>query len=444
MKKVLIIGLGRFGFLLAEILRSDFEVFAWSKKPKSDIAKKLGITWIDLESGIRECEVIFYCVPIGEFEKIILSHRRWLGSNGQKLIIDIQSVKVLPKKILQRSLPHNCQAILTHPLFGPTSVKENGLAGLKIMMEKFTANKVNYDFWKNYFRTKKLEIVEISAEDHDRLAANSQGVVFFMSKVLADFGFVPTKVDTFWAQQLGKIVYGAVGGDSQQLFIDLQTNNPFTKEMRIKLGKSMEKISLQLLPKRIDPKKVVIGIQGGKGSFNHQAVLAHLKEENITGFQLKFLFTSERVLSKLERGDIDFGLFAIQNSVGGLVDESIKAMAKHKFKIIKEFSIPINHFLMKRKDIHTEEIKKALTHSQVIRQCRQTLRDKYSWLEVVTGQGDLVDHALVAKRLAEGKLKKNLAVIGSSVLAELYNLEIIGRNLQDDSKNLTTFLLVSR
>lgn len=444
MKKVLIIGLGRFGTLLAEILKSDFEVFVWSKTKKIAQAKELGVTWIDLKSGISKCEVIFYCVPISEFEKVFLSHKKILAKAGDKLVIDIQSIKVLPKKILQKHLPKNCQAILTHPLFGPASVRENGLAGLRIMMEKFTADKENYLFWKNYFHSKKLQVIEISSKEHDRQAAVSQGVVFFLGKVLADFGFGKTKVDTFWAEQLQQIVHGAVGNDSQQLFIDLQTKNPFTKQMRINLSRSLERISRQLLPKRINQKKIIFGIQGGEGSFNHQAILSHVRSEKIKDYQIKFLFTSERVLSKLSRGDIDFGLFAIQNSVGGLVDESIFAMANHKFKIVKQISIPIQHFLMRRKDVANNDLEKVLTHSQVIRQCAQTLKRDYKWIKIETGKGDLVDHALVAKKLAQGKLNKNIAVIGSEVLAELHDLEIIGRNLQDDQKNLTTFMLVSR
>ncbi len=444
MKKVLIIGLGRFGTLLAEILKSDFKVFVWSKTPKLLQAKKLGVTWIDLKSGINKCEVIFYCVPISEFEEVFHSHKKLLAKAGEKLIIDIQSIKVLPKRILQKNLPKNCQAILTHPLFGPTSVRENGLAGLKIMMEKFSASSEKYSFWKNYFLSKRLKVIEISSTEHDKQAALSQGVVFFLSKVLADFGFGKTKVDTFWAEQLGQIVHGAVGNDSQQLFIDLQTKNPYTKQMRINLSRSLEKISLQLLPKRINSKKIIFGIQGGEGSFNHQAILSHISDEKIKDYQIKFLFTSERVLSKLSMGDIDFGLFAIENSVGGLVEESIFAMAKHKFKIVKQISIPIQHFLMRRKDVVNNDLEKALTHSQVIRQCAQTLKRDYEWIKIETGEGDLVDHALVAKKIAQGKLNKNIAVIGSEVLAQLHDLEIIGRDLQDDQKNLTTFMLVSR
>ena len=77
--------------------------------------------------------------------------------------------------------------------------------------------------------------------------------------------------------------------------------------------------------------KQTIGIQGGKGSFNEQAITYYTERENIRDFELVYLYTSENVLQALDKGEIDFGQFAIENSVGGLVSESIHAMAKYKF-----------------------------------------------------------------------------------------------------------------
>ena len=85
-----------------------------------------------------------------------------------------------------------------------------------------------------------------------------------------------------------------------------------------------------------------------------------------------------------------------------------------------------------------------MTHPQVLSQCKKTLAEKYPHLKLTSGSKELVDHALVAKRLAEGKLPKNLAVMGSKVLAKIYDLKIIEDNLQDSQENYTSFLLVKR
>jgi len=130
--------------------------------------------------------------------------------------------------------------------------------------------------------------------------------------------------------------------------------------------------------------------------------------------------------------------------VGGIVDESIQALAKYKFTIIEEFAIVISHALMIRDDADYGEVTTIMAHPQVFAQCRHTLPQKYPHLKLVSGEGELIDHANVAKQLGAHKLPKHVATMGSKVLAELYNLKVIEDNLQDAAENYTSFLLVSR
>jgi prephenate dehydratase len=85
-----------------------------------------------------------------------------------------------------------------------------------------------------------------------------------------------------------------------------------------------------------------------------------------------------------------------------------------------------------------------MAHDQVLKQCRQHLTDKYPNLNQVSGEGDLLDTATAAKALAEGKLSKELFILGNPLIADLYGLETVDTNLQDLQNNLTTFLMVSR
>jgi len=72
------------------------------------------------------------------------------------------------------------------------------------------------------------------------------------------------------------------------------------------------------------------------------------------------------------------------------------------------------------------------------------LKQKYSHLKQVSGNGKLIDHTMVAKNLAEKKLPENIATMGSKILAELYNLRIVDNNLQDLKENYTSFLMMGR
>src|SRR2546429_4589961 len=127
--------------------------------------------------------------------------------------------------------------------------------------------------------------------------------------------------------------------------------------------------------------KLKIGIQGGIGSFNEQAILHHLSINQITDYEIHYLYTTEKVLKSLTDSTTDLGLFAIHNSVGGIVHESIKAMGRYNFQIQDEVVIPIRHFLMKLPDSQTEEIQRIMAHPQVFAQCRTTLHQRYPKLD---------------------------------------------------------------
>jgi prephenate dehydratase len=187
-----------------------------------------------------------------------------------------------------------------------------------------------------------------------------------------------------------------------------------------------------------------IGIQGGKGSFNEEAIQYYLKKNKIAKFKLIYLHTSENVLKALSVGTIDRGNFAIHNSLGGVVHESVIAMGKYNFTLVNEYAIKIAHALMIRKDATLSDIDTIMTHPQVLAQCRKNLAEKYPKLKKTSGEGDLIDHALVARNLGEKILPKNVATMGSKVLAKLYGLKVVEDNLQDATKNYTSFLLVSR
>ena len=438
---VSIIGFGRFGQVLYRLLKEDFTVTLYQRHEiDSSLLNKTTKIATSLDD-VYKSDVIFYATPIETFEKVIQTHKKHFRQ-GQ-LLIDVLSVKLHPLKVFTKNLNGTgVQAILTHPMFGPDSSK-NGFQDLPMIMDRFTSSHKSYDFWKGFFSSKGLRIVEISAREHDRSAANSQGLTHFIGRLLDLYGLTPTPIDSLGTKKLLEIKEQTCN-DTWQLFNNLQHFNPYTMGMRLKLESKYDLLFNKLLPKRTNSKYLTFGIQGGKGSFNEKAINQYVSDAEITKYKIKYLYTSENVLKALHKGEIDFGQFAIHNSIGGVVGESIRAMAKYKFKIVKEFGIPIAHALMIRQDAQIEDIDTIMTHPQVLAQCKTTLSSKYPQLTKTSGTGILVDHAVVAKRLSAGKLPTSMAVIGSDILAKIYNLKIVENNLQDLSNNVTSFLIVSR
>lgn len=187
-----------------------------------------------------------------------------------------------------------------------------------------------------------------------------------------------------------------------------------------------------------------IGIQGGKGSFNEEALHTYTTNNNITDFETVYLYTTEAVLKAVESGEVDQGQFALCNSVGGVVVESMAVLGSYRYQVITNYHIEIKHFMMVRPGVNYEEIDTLMSHPQVYRQCHHTLKERFGELKQTIGEGELIDHAKVASELSQENLSKNIAVIGSQVLAKVFNLDIVAENLQDHSDNETTFLLVEK
>jgi prephenate dehydrogenase len=443
MQQISIIGFGRFGSTLYRLLKDDFAIVLYDtagiKVAQAELTQHTRITE-DL-TELYASHVVFYAIPVSEFEAVIATHQPHFRP-GQ-LLIDVLAVKQYPATIFKKYLAGSSTgAMLTHPMFGPDSSR-HGFTDLPIVLDQFLADPAAYAFWKEYFESKGLNVVELSPEEHDKMSANSIGLTHFLGRLLEEYKFKATPIDSVGARKLQEIER-QVCNDSWQLFTDMQHYNPHTKTMRLKLGEAYDKIYDKLLPEQVDPKRLTIGIQGGKGSFNEEAVQYWLQRSGIENYRVKYLYTSEGVLAALHAGEIDRGQFAIHNSIGGIVGESVEAMARYKFVIVEEYAIKIAHALMIRDDAQYSEITTIMTHPQVLAQCKSSLLQKYPHLQQTSGQGDLIDHATVAKHLSEHKLPKHVAVMGSKILAELYGLKIVEDNLQDAQENYTSFLLVSR
>lgn len=188
----------------------------------------------------------------------------------------------------------------------------------------------------------------------------------------------------------------------------------------------------------------IYGIQGGKGSFNEQALRTFCELHNIKNFRTSYLYTTQKVLENLSTGTIDFGVFAIVNSVGGLVEETLAVLGSYKYQVHNQITIPIKHYLMKRPDTEKDTIKTITAHPQVLTQCQNNLQTKYSEYKLQSGKGELIDTAKAAEALFSGTIKPDTYILGPKVLSEIYGFDIVDENLQDRDDNRTTFLIVKK
>ena len=197
------------------------------------------------------------------------------------------------------------------------------------------------------------------------------------------------------------------------------------------------------LSKKHNQQNVGIAIQGGKWSFNDIALRSYLKTQKIIP-EIHYAYTTEAVLSLLNEWKVMYGQFAIANSIGWLVDETIQVLWKYDFTYEEHYEIPIEHSLLALPWVHRNEIGMIMGHDQALRQCQWTLRSVFSDVECIAGTGEYMDNAAIAAGISDGSIAWNTACIGHRSLADIYGLEIIEDHMEDRKDNRTTFVLVRK
>jgi len=183
-----------------------------------------------------------------------------------------------------------------------------------------------------------------------------------------------------------------------------------------------------------------VGIQGAEGSFSEEAALEFCQRHGIEDIELVYLITSAGVLEAVEAEEVDIGIMAMENAQGGVVIESMIALAEYRCKILEMFHIHVEQCLLGKPGMPIGDISHIHSHPQALRQCREYLADKF-WSRPLIQEEDT---AYAAKRLADETLPDTAAVIGSRRCGELYGLDVLAAGIQDLKNNLTLFLGVGK
>jgi len=185
---------------------------------------------------------------------------------------------------------------------------------------------------------------------------------------------------------------------------------------------------------------ITIGIQGGKGSFSEEAAYKFADNHGLEKIKMIYQISSEIVLKGVETNATDYGIFAMENAQGGVVIESVKALAKYRCEILEMFHIPVDQNLLGVPGLNLGDITEIHSHQQALRQCKDYLSNHF-WTRPLIEEDDTAE---AAKRLSEGKLPKTVAVIANKACADLYGLEILQDSIHDLKHNLTLFLGVKK
>ncbi len=177
---------------------------------------------------------------------------------------------------------------------------------------------------------------------------------------------------------------------------------------------------------------VKIGFQGEKGSYSETAAIAFFSNQ---GFSFKPFRSFQDLFDSVEKSFIDDAVVPIENSIEGSVNEVYDLLVEKNLFVIGEIYQRIRHCLIVNK-VHTE-IKTVFSHPQALAQCRNYIRNKF--LEPVS----LYDTAGSVKYIKEHSMS-DASAIASKRSAEIYDMNIIDEGIEDNDKNYTRFLIISK
>lgn len=228
-------GLGRFGMFWGGVLSERYKVLGWSRSHKETVSQGIEPA---AEEDVLRCDVLFYCVAISAFEEVLRRTAPLISK--ETLVMDTCSVKVLPVRWMQELLPGEVRILGAHPMFGPDS-GAGGVTNFPMVLCPVRIAEKDLMLWADEFRSFGLNVIRMSADDHDHQAAYSQGITHFIGRVVNDLHLQDYPISTLGFKKMLEVAEQTCN-DPFQLFLDLQRYNPYTGEMRDRLNESLQKL----------------------------------------------------------------------------------------------------------------------------------------------------------------------------------------------------------
>lgn len=178
-------------------------------------------------------------------------------------------------------------------------------------------------------------------------------------------------------------------------------------------------------------KSMTIAFLGPAATFTHQAAVRRF------GSSLRYSAqkTIADVFAEVSRNRADYGVVPVENSTEGVVTHTLDMFVDSELKIVAQIVMRIQQCLVGNG--RRNQIKKLFSHPQALAQCRGWLQNNLPEVEVI----ETSSTTRAAEHAAENK---NAAAIASSLAAERCNLRVLEADIQDNSENVTRFLVLGR
>jgi prephenate dehydratase len=174
-----------------------------------------------------------------------------------------------------------------------------------------------------------------------------------------------------------------------------------------------------------------VAYPGAEGSYTEEASSRLYPSAGQSAFA-----TFDMVAAALVAGDVDRGVLPIENSLAGLVPDTLAILEEGAVSIVAEVALHIPHCLVGPAGATTETVRVVHSHPMALAQCRSALNGRYERVAASTTSE--------AARTVAALGDVTVAAIASPLAAQRYGLAILAEEISDHPENLTRFVALAR
>ena len=179
--------------------------------------------------------------------------------------------------------------------------------------------------------------------------------------------------------------------------------------------------------------KARVVFQGMEGAYGQAAMKTYFGED-CNSYSVR---TFRDAMEAIEEGAADYAVLPIENSTAGAVNEVYDLLVEFENYIVGETVLPIKHMLAGVKGTTLSSIERVYSHPQGLMQTSHFLDERGTWQQI-----SVANTSMAAKKMMEDQDTTQAAVC-NEYAAELYGLDILAREINDESDNSTRFIIVT-
>lgn len=249
--------------------------------------------------------------------------------------------------------------------------------------------------------------------------------------------FNRNREDEVIKKNIGYLENKDYSGELKEFYNDLMEVSRHLQNRKMqeaKKKKSIEELELSNNIQKKDNTDKKIGFFGVSGSFTEEAMINYFGKVKDPKAYDEF----EDVFLAVKNDEIDYGVVPIENSSTGAIAQVYDLLYKYEFYIVGEQCVRAEQNIVGIKGTSLDDIKEVYSHPQPFAQSTEFLKCHPEWKLIP------FHSTSVSAKLVSDLKEKSKVAIASKRAAQIYNLDIIQENINNQSQNTTRFIIISK